>query len=316
MFNPKVAVLVATFNGEKFIASQLASLFGQVGVDVSVIVRDDGSTDSTLEQVVLFKERFPNKLDVRGSDEYVGGSAGRNFFALLRGLTASDYDYVALCDQDDIWSPVKLVSAIRKMEESASAGYSSNLIAFDETRQTCWFIKKSGAMRELDYLFQSASAGCTYVLSRQAVVTIQSALDNYERLPPRILSHDYVIYAICRANGLRWIMDDAAYIFYRQHDANAFSAMPGLWGLWQRWRLAREGWFGKNIACVAELLVDDPQATAVFERLTRSTFADRLWLAMQSRHYRRRRRDQLLLATSILLGQIGGKAKMDLDSIL
>jgi rhamnosyltransferase len=309
MTDPKVAVLVATFNGEKFIESQLASVFAQVGVDLHVIVRDDGSVDGTLARVSEYQEKFPTRLTILGEDEYEGGSAGRNFFALLSGLSANDYDYVAFCDQDDIWAPVKLAAAISRMRVSDAAGYSSNLIAFDEARQKSWFIRKSGAMRPLDFLFQSASAGCTYVLDRRAVMAVQSVLEMCELPLPRILSHDYAIYAICRARGLRWAMDNSAYIFYRQHSSNAFSALPGVRGLWQRWKLAQDGWFGCNIACVAKLLVDDPTASLVFDRLARLTLADRLWLAAHCHQYRRRRRDQAFLAIAILLGQIGGSSR-------
>jgi rhamnosyltransferase len=301
---PKVAVLLAAFNGEKFIASQLASVFGQVGVDIHVIARDDGSSDGTVYELRSFQKAMPGRLTILDDDKHNGGSAGRNFLAILQQLSEHDYDYFALCDQDDIWNPVKIVNAIHCMRSSNSAAYSSNLIAFDDRKQRTWFIHKSHPRRQFDYLFQSASAGCTYVLDRRAFAIVQSVLKKNTLTLPRILSHDYLIYALCRSHGLRWVMDDASYIFYRQHDSNAFSAMPGMSGLWQRWHLARGGWFKQNIMFVTKLLPDDMMASAISDRLENLTLTNRLWLATRCHQFRRRRRDQILLAITILLGRL------------
>jgi rhamnosyltransferase len=304
MVEAKVAVLLAAFNGEEYIASQLASLFSQEGVDVHVIVRDDGSSDGTLDVVRAFAKRFPDQLNLTGPDNFEGGSAGRNFFALLQNPLVAEFDYIALCDQDDIWGPLKLASAVTKMQRSDAAAYSSNLIAFDSAKQKSWFITKSGEMQKFDHLFQSASAGCTYVLDRRAIAAVQTKLAKSAMPLPRILSHDYVIYAVCRSQGLAWVMDDDSHIFYRQHSSNAFSAMPGLKGLWQRWALASNGWFGENINCVAKMLQDDPEATAIYGRLRRLSLKDRVWLARHCGEFRRRRRDQIFLAIAILLGKL------------
>jgi rhamnosyltransferase len=301
---PRVAVLLATFNGEKFIASQLASVFGQVGVEIHVIARDDGSSDGSVAALRSYQNAMPSKLTILEDDEYDGGSAGRNFLAILQQLSEHDYDYFAFCDQDDIWNPVKLAAAIDGMRSANSAGYSSNLIAFDDSQQRAWLINKSHPMRQFDYLFQSASAGCTYVLDQRAFAIVKSVLRENKIELPRILSHDYLIYALCRSHGLRWILDDASYIFYRQHDSNAFSAMPGMRGLWQRWNLARGGWFKQNIMFVTKLLPDDVMASAISDRLENLTLANRVWLAMRCHQFRRRRRDQILLAITILLGRL------------
>lgn len=301
---PKVAVLLATFNGADHISQQLASLFSQLDVDVHVIVRDDGSSDATLEKLSVCAEQYPDQLSIVCSDGVEGSSAGLNFIALLKMVVVADYDYFALCDQDDVWAPDKLRAAIRKMDDTQSSGYSSNLIAFDNGKMKSWIVNKSSEQRKFDYLFQSASAGCTYVLDRSAVTHVQKAFANPIGTLPRSLSHDYVVYAICRSAGLRWYMDYEAYIFYRQHMSNVFSALPGVGGLWARFKLTKSGWYRENIGVVSKLVKSDTDSNAIFKRFDRFTFMDRLWLAMNCSNFRRRRRDQALLAVIIFLGLI------------
>jgi rhamnosyltransferase len=302
--HPKVAVLLATYNGEAFLAPQLASLLAQVEVEVHIIVRDDGSSDGSLACVLAFQERFPAQISIVREDGYQGGSAGRSFIALLRGLSADAFDFVALCDQDDIWAPNKIETAIRHMRDTASGGYSSDLIAFDQAKRKSWVVRKSGTQRRLDYLFQSASAGCTYVLDQRTTILLQGALGRITASPPPGLSHDFAIYAICRSQQVRWFMDESAYIFYRQHASNVFSALPGVGGLLAKLKLSRGGWYRENLGYVAALLVDDADAATILQRLLRLNVADRLWLARHCPEFRRRRRDQLFLAVTILLGLI------------
>lgn len=106
---PKVNVVISTYNGEKYIQEQLSSLFGQEYQNIDIYVRDDGSSDKTIQilqkyaesgQIVLFK------------GENVGYC--KSFMKLLE-MTAEG-DYWAFCDQDDIWYPDKVRLAVEWME--------------------------------------------------------------------------------------------------------------------------------------------------------------------------------------------------------
>jgi rhamnosyltransferase len=301
---PKIAVLLATFNGDRFVGSQLSSIFAQRGVDVHVFVRDDKSSDNTIDEVVAFSDKFADRLTLLPDDDDEGGSAGRNFFALLRNVDFTKYDYIALSDQDDVWEPTKLISAVESLRINDASCYSSNLIAYDEATMRSWFVRKSGDMCAFDYLFQSASAGCTYVLNNEASALVQRTLREKSCALPTTISHDFVIYAICRSHCLKWTMDRRSYIFYRQHSSNVFSAMPGWWGLWQRWRLACRGWFRENILFLDSILDDGHEARKILARIRRFNLRDRFWLATKCRHFRRRRRDQIFLAITLLLGAL------------
>ena len=106
----KVLVLMSTYNGERFLEEQLATIFAQEGVSVSVLVRDDGSTDGTCRMLETWKRT--HCLDYICGDN-VG--AARSFFLLLQQAPASTY--YAFADQDDVWLDDKLYSAIQQIEK-------------------------------------------------------------------------------------------------------------------------------------------------------------------------------------------------------
>jgi len=106
---PLVTILMATYNGEKFLEEQLESLANQEGVVVQVIVNDDGSNDGTLEILNRWK-RFGLIQEVIHS-ERIG--ACQAFFRLVS--IDSSATFFAFCDQDDIWHPRKILTLIEKI---------------------------------------------------------------------------------------------------------------------------------------------------------------------------------------------------------
>ncbi|MBF6595773.1 MAG: glycosyltransferase family 2 protein [Thermaceae bacterium] len=113
MHNPSVEILLATYNGGLFISEQLESLAQQTYNNWRLIVRDDGSSDLTLEQVAVFAKQYPGKVEIicdqKGSLKAVG-----NFAELLQQSSA---DYIMFCDQDDVWMPTKIEHSLRRMLE-------------------------------------------------------------------------------------------------------------------------------------------------------------------------------------------------------
>ena len=109
-----VEILLATFNSEQFIAAQLDSLLAQDYRDISVTIRDDGSTDGTWEILSGYTSRDPRVRLL--PDRTSSGSAKSNFFRLLLESSA---DYVMTCDADDFWLPEKVshtLAAMKKLE--------------------------------------------------------------------------------------------------------------------------------------------------------------------------------------------------------
>ena len=99
---PKVTVILAAFNGVKFIDEQLASIKSQKGVIVEVYANDDGSTDGTLERLACWQNE--GLITTLKLSDRIGST--KAFLELLQ--LCSDKTYVAFCDQDDIWDSEKL----------------------------------------------------------------------------------------------------------------------------------------------------------------------------------------------------------------
>jgi glycosyltransferase involved in cell wall biosynthesis len=106
----KVKVLLSTYNGARFLREQLDSLLAQSYKDVFIDIRDDGSTDDTCRILQEYSGKHPNIHVV------YGGNIGviESFFILLREA-GENHDFLAFCDQDDIWLPDKIHNAVNAM---------------------------------------------------------------------------------------------------------------------------------------------------------------------------------------------------------
>ena len=110
---PAVDILLAAYNGARFIRDQIESILMQTFGGWRLLIRDDGSSDSTRQIIREFAERYPERIfEVRDGLGRLGPSG--NFNALLE---ISDSDYAMFCDQDDIWLPEKIEVSLHKMRE-------------------------------------------------------------------------------------------------------------------------------------------------------------------------------------------------------
>lgn len=111
--NPKVAVLLAAYNGEKFIIEQLESIRNQTYQNFRCYIHDDGSTDGTYDLLADYCERNPDKFKLVEGPSC--GGAKNNFFFLMRAVV--DEPYIMFCDQDDYWQPEKISSSLKAIRE-------------------------------------------------------------------------------------------------------------------------------------------------------------------------------------------------------
>ena len=112
--NVRIAILMATYNGEKFLREQIDSLFTQTYQDWHLYVHDDGSTDSTISIVKEYIDNHPGRITLM--DYPSQGGACKNFLSMLDRV---DAPYYMFCDQDDVWLPEKIereYSEIRELE--------------------------------------------------------------------------------------------------------------------------------------------------------------------------------------------------------
>ena len=106
-----VQVLLSSYNGEKYIREQLDSILAQEGVNIQLLIRDDGSTDGTNSILTEYEQRCDNISVIYG----INVGVIQSFFLLLE--QAGSYPYIALADQDDVWLKQKLKRAIEKIKK-------------------------------------------------------------------------------------------------------------------------------------------------------------------------------------------------------
>jgi glycosyltransferase involved in cell wall biosynthesis len=108
---PKVDILLATYQGAAYLEEQLESLIDQDYPHFSILIRDDGSKDKTLEIIKAWEKKYPAIIRQIPSDEEKLGATG-NFNALMLASTA---DYIAFSDQDDRWLPGKVSEQMKAL---------------------------------------------------------------------------------------------------------------------------------------------------------------------------------------------------------
>lgn len=132
MAESTACILLSTYNGEKYLRQFLDSALNQKNVSVHLVVRDDGSTDETLDILNEYVSRYPENFMVM-KEKNIGCES--SFYELLK----TDYqaDYYAFADQDDIWMDDKLESAIRALKKYSGPGvYGCNLLICNEEMTT------------------------------------------------------------------------------------------------------------------------------------------------------------------------------------
>jgi rhamnosyltransferase len=234
----KILIVLASYNGGKYIKEQIDSILLQVDVDLQLKVFDDQSSDNTI--AVINKINDP-RIEVF-KNEVNSGSAASNFILALLQIgteTINTFDYISFADQDDIWLDTKLKSAIYELGRNDAALYASNLIRWNLKGDQKKILKKSHDQKRFDYLFEGGSAGCTYVFTAQLALDFISAIPSIDFKGWKHLSHDWLLYFYARLNNYKVYIDYNSYIFYRIHDSNVHGALT----LYDRFRLFKEDWY-------------------------------------------------------------------------
>ncbi|WP_396217715.1 glycosyltransferase, partial [Flavobacterium sp.] len=242
-----ILIILASYNGVKYIEEQVDSILNQEGVNVTLLVFDDGSSDGTID--LLFSKFSLSTTKVKIIQNSIPtGSAANNFLQAIKTIDdeiIDANDYIALSDQDDIWSPNKLREAGKILKKEKSDLYMSNLILWNESSNSTSIIKKSFKQKKYDYLFEGGSAGCTYVMSRQLINVIKNTINKVEYKNWIFFSHDWFIYFVARISGLCVFIDDRAFMRYRIHQTNVHGQLNtfSFYALKERLKLIMNGWF-------------------------------------------------------------------------
>jgi glycosyltransferase involved in cell wall biosynthesis len=222
---------MSTYNGEKYLQEQLDSLIALEGIELYLLIRDDGSTDATIniiKECSLFKNNESAEL-------ILGENIGCTYSFRELLISAKRYinivEYFAFCDQDDIWLKNKLKIAtnkLRKMSSDTPAMYCSNLTLIDENKKFIRELRKKGSVgySKASSLVESIATGCTMVFNKTTI----TYFNRY--LPTRMTIHDLWIYQMCLFLG-EVFYDDNSYVLYRQHQNNEIGAK---YSFTKRWK--------------------------------------------------------------------------------
>ncbi len=298
-----VEVLLSTYNGSRHLAEQLESLRVQTYPLVRLSVRDDGSTDATVQVLRSGLTHFPGaKLEVGPN---IG--AARSFMTLLNGVAPATR-FAAFCDQDDVWAPEKLAAAVGALDGAAGpALYCSavNLVT-DDLSALKPYRRCTRGVGFANALVENIATGCTIVLNRAAVDLVNA------RSPKALLMHDAWCYLVLSALG-NVVYDPVPRVSYRVHSANAIGVAPTALGEWRR-RAVNHRRHGRERALTAQaaefrrlygeqLEVRTSAALDDFLGSSGSVFR-RVRYSLTGAAYRQRRLDDLVFRFLYLLGRI------------
>lgn len=250
---PKFAIFLAAKDGMPWLSSQIESIEKQNNINYKLFINLDLSRDNS--RLFLNKKIKKNKnIKIFFSKNKIGSPA-KNFFWMIKNINFKKFDYLAFSDQDDIWFRNKLIYAHKAIIKNKAQGYSSNLIAFGEKKKK-YYLKKDYPQKKFDYLFESVSAGCTFVLTKDSSILFKNFLNKNWKKINRINNHDWFIYAFYRFNNLRWFCDKKYTIYYRQHKKNFLGANINFFSYIKRIKLIITGWYSSEIKRIYSILVD------------------------------------------------------------
>jgi rhamnosyltransferase len=294
--NPRIAVLLAAYNGENWLTEQVQSILAQKDVDVRIFVSLDKSSDaskSLLETMAAANSR------IIFLGETVRGSAGKNFYGLIKNQDIPrDFDYYCLADQDDIWLDEKLSRAVARLKETVSCGYSSNVTAFWASGERRMIVK-SQPQRKWDYFFEAAGPGCTYVLEAGLYKDLVDFVRASEIPVERFEAHDWLIYAFARSRCYPWTIDERSYMLYRQHASNQVGANKGMRAYLKRFRMVMSGnWFNRAETLIRILGLHEQRPAKLVLEKKPSSYLKMTFLVGE---LRRKKSEQLYLSLFLLL---------------
>jgi glycosyltransferase involved in cell wall biosynthesis len=222
---PTVEILLATYNGDRFLRAQIDSILNQTYPALRILARDDGSRDDTPQILAEYAAQHPDRFHI-----ITGPPTGNPKFNFVRLLEASTANYVAFSDQDDVWLPEKIALSMSAMQTlEAKHPPATPLVVFTDLqivtadlqmRQPSFWAHqpiKPDAIHSLRrVIMQNTITGNTALLNRSLATLTQS-------IPSTVHMHDWWVAVLAAAFGDATPIHQQL-VLYRQHDANVLGA--------------------------------------------------------------------------------------------
>lgn len=224
----KVAVILSTYNGERFLKEQIESILNQTYTDLDLIVRDDGSKDSTIS---IIEEYISDNSNIKLIKEENIGFIN-SFYRILE--IAEGYEYYCFADQDDVWEKEKIEFLINELDKTDP--YTPNLVFSDSDyyNENMKLIKKGHTNRKSSFrnsLVECVSQGMTMMINKTARdIVIQKKSKNS-------IFHDQWCYMICSGLGeVKYV--PKALVRYRRLNNNVTAEGRGIITIF-KWRIEK-----------------------------------------------------------------------------
>ncbi|HWT77135.1 MAG TPA: glycosyltransferase family 2 protein [Mobilitalea sp.] len=217
-----VAIVMTTYNGEKYAGEQIESILASSYQDFELFIYDDGSKDDTMAVLRSYEQQKPSMVHVFQNENNLGVTL--NF---LQATARTTMDYVMFCDQDDVWKPDKIAVTLKRMRHmEAQLGKASPLAVFTDTViadqnlnviSGSFFCSNHLNPRKTDLphiLMENKLIGCTVMVNCALRKVLQS-----HRLPEQAKFHDWWIALIAASMGKIGFVNEGT-LLYRQHGGN------------------------------------------------------------------------------------------------
>lgn len=218
-----VTIYMSTYNGAAYLEEQIQSILNQHNVDINLIIRDDGSTDET--KILLKKYEAQENITV-----YYGENLGyaNSFLSLI----SSDYlsDYYGFADQDDVWEPNKVKTAIERLKDfNPYSLYASSLKIVDQDLVPVSTKKFNDMKCSIgSVLSRNRLAGCTMVFKKELNDVLAEDIASILKENKYNYGHDgwVVLYSLLMNGNI--VIDDDSHIKFRRHSGTVTNVSAGV----------------------------------------------------------------------------------------
>lgn len=291
MHGQHVCIILAHFNGEKFIEEQVQSIIDQDHEHWHLFILDDKSKPESVSVLKKIRKKYQSRVTLGFNQNNIGYA--QNFFAGM--IQYSDkFDYCAFCDQDDIWNSDKLSRALKKLASgpvNKPKIYCSRTELVSEDALTSFghspLFKRSPSFGNA--LVQSIAGGNTMVLNRAAKDLVRDLSKG-----KNFVSHDWWCYQLITGCGGLVIYDAESSLKYRQHSDNCIGSNKSFWSRVRRVYMLLEGqskrWNDMNIdslMCLKDALTQENKTRLeMFAKNRQGSMFQRLKFALSFNVYR------------------------------
>ncbi|EEB79534.1 glycosyl transferase, group 2 family [marine gamma proteobacterium HTCC2148] len=228
--NPPICIVMATCNGAPFIKEQIESIQAQSMEHWRLIIRDDGSTDATLDVLSDIADSDP-RITILDAGPHIGLGPSLNFSAVLEAALKTESNLFFIADQDDVWDKEKLSLQAAQFPKCGAEDLPllvhSDLAVVDEQLSPihasliAYMDLVPAPERPLNYLLtRNFVTGCATACNRQL---LQASLP----ISGSAIMHDWWLALTAAANGAVEYLDQPL-VKYRQHHTNSIGA-KGFW---------------------------------------------------------------------------------------